>query len=101
MMMGKLESEFQGNLVKEIEGLLTDCMVLVKPGYYIQGFPDLLILYKNRWAILECKKSDDAAYQKNQKWWLAMLNEMGGYAAMIEPQNRKEILDEMVRSFES
>lgn len=99
--MTKLESEFQAKLIKEFEELLPGCMVLVKPGYYIQGFPDLMILYKNQWAALECKRKtptrpDD--YEPNQEWWISYLDEMG-FASMICPENRKEIIDEVLRSF--
>lgn len=96
--MTKLEAEFQAQLVKQFEELLPECVVLVKPGYYIQGFPDLMILYKNRWAALECKQSESSRYQPNQQWWIGELNEMG-YAAMICPENCKEIIDEVLQSF--
>lgn len=96
--MAKLESEFQAKLVKQLGELLPGCVVLVKPGYYIQGFPDLLILYKNQWAALECKQSARAAYQPNQEWWIGELDTIG-FALMICPENSKEIIDEVLRSF--
>ena len=96
--MSKLESDFQSNLIKELEVIFPDCVVLVKPGYYVQGFPDLLVLYKNRWAALECKRSMTEPYQPNQEWWIADLDRIG-FAAMICPENRQEILDEVSRSF--
>lgn len=99
--MNKLESEFQSKLVKELQELIPDCLVLVKPGFYIGGFPDLMVLYKNQWVALECKRkkptrADD--YEPNQEWWLAQLDEMG-FASVIYPENRKEILDEIFRTF--
>jgi len=96
--MTKLEAEFQAKLVKEFEELLPECMVLVKPGYYIQGFPDLMILYKNQWVALEVKRSASAPYEVNQEWYLNELNQMG-YAATIYPENCKEIIDEVLQSF--
>jgi len=96
-MMNKLEAAFQSDLKKEIEGLLTDCVVLVKPGFTLLGFPDLLILYKNQWAALEVKRSEHEEYQPGQEWWIGELNAMS-YSAMICPENRKEIIGEMVRS---
>lgn len=98
MMMTKLESQFQTGLKKELEEvLLPGCVVLVKPGFTVQGFPDLLILYKNRWAALECKRSINEVYQPNQKWWIAELDGMS-FAAMICPENSRGILDEVLRS---
>lgn len=97
--MNKLESEFQAKLVKRFEEeLLPGCMVLVKPGYYVQGFPDLLILYKNQWAALEVKRSMSAPYEPNQEWYIGELDGMG-FAAMICPENSKEIIDEVLRAF--
>jgi len=49
-----LESAFQANLIKELETLFVGCVILKNDANYIQGFPDLLILYKNNWAVLEC-----------------------------------------------
>lgn len=96
--MDKLESEFQTRLVKQLEELIPGCFILVKPGYYIQGFPDLLVLYKNMWVALECKRSESAPYEPNQPWYLAELDSMG-YAATIYPENSKEIIDEVLQSF--
>lgn len=95
--MSKLESKFQADLKKEIELRLDGSMVLVKPGMYVQGFPDLLILYKNQWAALECKKSMHERYEPNQEWYLETLDRMG-IAYMICPENREEILDEICQA---
>lgn len=99
--MSKLESEFQSKLVKELQELIPECLVLVKPGFYVQGFPDLMVLYKTQWVALECKRKTptrDDDYEPNQEWWIRELDEMG-YAAMICPENRKEIIDEVFRTF--
>lgn len=99
--MNKLESKFQADLVVELQGLIPGCLVLVKPGYYIQGFPDLMVLYKNQWVALECKRKPPTSkddYEPNQEWWLGELDGMG-FASVIYPENRKEILDEVLRAF--
>jgi len=96
--MNKLESEFQSKLVVDLGKLIPGCLVLLKPGYYVQGFPDLMVLYKNQWAALECKASASSVYQPNQEWWIGELDSMG-FASMICPENRQEILDEVLRSF--
>lgn len=95
--MTKLEAKFQSELKAQLEDLLPGCVVLVKPGFTIQGFPDLLILYKTNWAALECKRSANEMYQPNQKWWIDELDGMS-FAAMICPENLREILDEVLRS---
>jgi hypothetical protein len=48
-----LESEFQSELIKELKERFQGCIVVKNDANYIQGFPDLLVLYRNRWAALE------------------------------------------------
>ena len=46
-----LESNFQGGLIKDLEKRFPGCVITKLDANYIQGFPDLLVLYKNKWAI--------------------------------------------------
>lgn len=94
----QLEADYQSDLKKLLEHILPGCVVLVKPGFTILGFPDLLILYKNQWAALEVKRSANEPYQPGQEWWIGELDQMG-FSSMICPENQKEILDEVLRSF--
>ena len=50
----KLERDFQAKLIMELKVRFQGCMVLKNDSSYIQGIPDLLVLYKDRWATLEC-----------------------------------------------
>lgn len=52
-----LENKFQANLIKELKKLFPGCIVMKNDASYIQGIPDLLILYNDKWASLECKKA--------------------------------------------
>ena len=61
------ESKFQKELIADIKSLLPGSIVLKTDAGYIQGFPDLLVLYKDRWAALECKKEKGAKHQPNQE----------------------------------
>ena len=64
------ESKFQSNLKKEIKETFPDCIVTKLDSGDIQGIPDLLILYKNKWATLEnkrCAKSNKQPNQEEQK----------------------------------
>ena len=88
------ENSFQAKLIQEIKELLPGCIVMKNDAGYIQGIPDLLILYQNRWASLECKKSASAAHQPNQDYYVETMNKMS-YSAFIFPENKKEILDEL------
>ena len=89
-----LESKFQANLIKELEVMFKGCVILKNDANYIQGFPDLLILYKKRWAALECKKCADYSYQQNQEYYLNLLDGMS-YASVIYPEIKEEVLNEL------
>lgn len=58
-----LESEFQNKLIQELKKMFKGCIVTKLDSSHIQGIPDLLILYNNKWATLECKKSVRAKKQ--------------------------------------
>lgn len=92
------ESKFQSELIIDLKDLLPGCVVLKNDPNYIQGFPDLLVLYKNTWAALECKRSLYEPYQPNQEYYLDFLDDMS-FASMICPENREAVLYELQRSF--
>ena len=74
------------------------CVVLKNDPNYKQGIPDLLILYKNHWAALECKKSSSASVRPNQSYYIDILQEMS-FAKFICPENKKEVLNDLKRAF--
>ena len=98
--MAVRENAFQAALIKELKDLFPGCVVLKNDPNYIQGFPDLTILYKDKWAVLECKKSLSASKRPNQRYYVEMLGEMS-YANFVCPENREDVLDELQQAFES
>ena len=96
----KNENKFQSDLIKEIKQRFPGCIVTKMDANYIQGLPDLLVLYKNRWATLECKKSSSASHRPNQDYYVGLMKDMS-YSSFIFPENKEEVLDEMERSFKS
>lgn len=86
------ESDFQRSLILQVKKALPGCMVLKNDPNYIQGIPDLLILYGNRWGALECKRSESASRQPNQKYYVDRMNDMS-YAAFVCPENREEVIN--------
>lgn len=92
------ESQYQGELIKELDRMFPGCIILKNDANYVQGFPDLLILYKDRWAALEVKISYKASQQPNQEYYVGLLQDMS-FAAFIFPENEKEILYELERLF--
>ena len=95
--MAKKESTFQANLIKEIENEFPGCYVFKNDPTYRQGFPDITILYKKRWAVLECKKSEKEKHQPNQDYYVEALNNMS-YSSFIYPENKEEVMDELQRA---
>lgn len=96
----KRESKFQSELIKELKELFPGCIVMKNDANYIQGIPDLLIVYRHRWAALECKQTKTAKHQPNQDYWIKKMGEMS-YAAFIFPENKEEVLSELQSAFES
>lgn len=89
-----LENKFQSNLIKKIKNMFPGCIVMKNDSSYIQGIPDLTILYNNKWAVLECKKSENAKRQPNQQHYISKMNKMS-FAAFICPENEEEVLNEL------
>lgn len=94
-----IESGFQANLRKELGLIFPGCIVTKLDSGDIQGIPDLLILYKDRYAVLECKRSATASHRPNQDYYVDLLKGMGGYSAFIYPENKEEVLQELRRHF--
>ena len=95
-----LENKFQSDLIKEIKKLFPGCMVLKNDPNYIQGIPDLMILYKNKWASLECKKSANEKPRPNQPYYVDKMNGMS-FSSFIYPENKEEVLDGLQSAFKS
>ena len=94
----RLESGFQDKLRDELKRMFPGCVVFKMD--QIQGIPDLLILYKNMWASLECKKHANAKRQPNQEYYVRRMNEMS-FSRFVCPENKEEILNELREAFKS
>lgn len=95
----KLERDFQANLIKELKDIFIGCVVMKLDSGYIQGIPDLLVLYKDKWCVLECKKSAGATKQPNQEYYVDLLNKMS-FSRFIFPENKEEVLRDLRKVFE-
>ena len=96
--MGKLEKIFQNELIKELRDLFPGCIILKNDPTYIQGIPDLLILFEDKWAALEVKKSITASHRPNQEFYVNKMGRMS-YANFIYPENKEVVLNELQETF--
>ena len=95
-----LESQFQSKLIKRLKKMFPGCLVMKTDPTYIQGLPDLLILFNDRWAVLECKKSGTAKHRPNQDYYVDRMNEMS-FARFRYPENEEEVIYDLQQTFKT
>lgn len=93
-----LENSFKTKLIKKIKDRFPGSYIFHLDPNELQGAPDLLVLYKNKWAALEGKKNKKASLRPNQQFYVDKFNSMS-FARIIFPENAEEVLDEMEQSF--
>lgn len=91
-----LESEFQKKLIDELQTMFPGALIYKNETK--QGIPDLTVLYKKHWALLECKKEKNASHQPNQDYYVEKANQMS-FSRFICPENKQEVLDELQSAF--
>ena len=93
------ESAYQNHLIRRLRKMFKGCIVMKTDPTYIQGIPDLLILYRDTWASLEVKRCKTATHQPNQDFYVRKMNCMA-FSRFIFPENEEEVLNELQRTFE-
>ena len=94
------ENKYQSQLIKKIKDRFPDAIVLKNDSSYKQGIPDLTILWKDKWAALETKRSENASHRPNQDYYVDKMNDMS-FSSFIFPENEERVLYELQQSFES
>ena len=87
-----LENRFKTKLVRELKDIFPGCIVIHADPNEIQGIPDLIVLYKDKWAALEGKKNANASIRPNQEYYVDRMDGMS-FASFIYPENKDEVLD--------
>ena len=95
-----LESEFQNKLIQELKRMFKGCIVTKLDASHIQGIPDLLILYNDKWATLECKKTCTRQETTKSRIYVGRMNEMS-FSRFICPENKEEVLYDLQQAFRS
>ena len=93
------EAKFQSNLKKSLKSKFDDCYIFKTNCNEMQGAPDLLVAWRGKCGYLECKRSATASHRPNQDYRVNKINEEGGFARFIYPENRDEVLKEMEEFF--
>ena len=92
------ESKFQHEVICQLKHTFPGCIVMKNDANYIQGIPDLIILYKDMWAALECKRSKNESHRPNQDFYISLMDEMS-YASFIYPENKEKVINELQQTF--
>lgn len=85
------ESEFQRRFKKRIQTEFPGCTVMKQDSRQIQGIPDLIILYKSKYAVLEMKKSEHANHRPNQDFYISKFGQWV-YSSFCYPENEEEVI---------
>lgn len=93
------ERTYQAQLIKKLRNMFPGCVILKNDESYLQGIPDLIILFGECWAVLEVKVRENSPLRPNQGYYVDLLNEMS-FAAFIYPENEEEVLDALQQAFE-
>ena len=94
------ESSYQSYLIETLTDLFPGCFILKNDEQYLQGIPDLLVLYRDKWAMLEVKASARARVRPNQEYYVDLLDDMH-FAAFIYPENEKDVLSALQSAFKA
>jgi hypothetical protein len=92
------ESLFQRNLIRKLRDMFEGCIILKNDPTYLQGVPDILILFRNKWAALETKRTPYSRKQPNQLYYVDLMNQMS-YAAFVCPENEEDVLNDLQQTF--
>lgn len=89
-----VESVYQSKIIKKLEKEFPGCVIIKNNPNEIQGIPDLLILFRERWAMLEVKASEEAPSRPNQPYYVEYFDQMS-YCSFVYPSNEEEVFRDL------
>lgn len=92
------EGRFKEEFSKDLAFAFPDVVMLKNDEQLLQGVPDMLVLYKDKWAMLEFKAHAKAAVQPNQRYYISFFDSMG-FGAFVYPENRDDVIEALERHF--
>lgn len=93
-----LESAYAIRLMKRLRKDYPGIVILKNDANYLQGVPDRLLLFENKWAMLETKRGANGRHEPNQDWYVDLFNKMS-FGAFIDPTNEREVLRGLQQTF--
>lgn len=93
-----LESKFQTVFLDKLRIIFSNCIILKNDPNYLGGVPDWIILYKNKWACLEIKRTKHAHKQPNQAYYVNRMKNMS-YSSFVYPENEQQVILELIDFF--
>ena len=92
--MKKLERDYQPSIISRLEREFPGGIVMKNDATYRQGYPDLIFTY-GKTIHLETKRDESATFRPNQEYYINLINEQGGFARSIRPENEDEVFREI------
>lgn len=91
------ESEFQRRFKRRLKEEFPGCFVMKQDPKQIQGIPDLVVFYKDKYAMFEMKVGAKAHRQPNQTNYIDGYPGFPGfkewtYASFVSPENEEEVI---------
>ena len=94
----QLESEFRTDLKKRLEDEFPGGLSIPLDPQRIQGIPDFLFLFEDKWAALETKRAFNSSKRPNQDHYVERMNDMS-YSAFVSPENVEEVMHDLQQAF--
>lgn len=95
----KSESDYQKEVIDKIKIIFPGLEAIKNDSKYLQGFPDFALFYKSKYALLEFKRSEHESHRPNQDYYVNKINNDGGFARFIYPENEAAIISELILFF--
>lgn len=92
------EAAYQAKLIKKLQVMFPGCYIFKNDPAELQGVPDILMLFGDRWSMLETKRSVSAPIQPNQEYYVDLFNSMS-FASFISPEVEEQVLNDLQQSF--
>lgn len=87
------EAAYQKTVIDKLEAMFPGCVIIKNDAGAIQGIPDLLVLWGNRWGMLEVKAAERSPVRPNQEYYVQEFSQMS-FASFIYPEIEEGVLQE-------